>query len=398
MVKDTKLYDTLEVSPSSDDNEIKKAYRKQALKYHPDKNPDGAAKFKEIAHAYEILSDPHKRDLYDKYGEEGLSGDGGMGMSPEDLFASFFGGFSRRQQGPRKGKNLKHVLKVSLEDLYNGKSTKLSLNKNVICKVCDGRGGKEGAVKKCSGCDGSGFKVHLRALGPMVQQIQQPCNECGGNGEIIKEKDRCKACHGKKVINERKVLEVYIEKGMKNGQEIPFYGEADQAPGIEPGDVIIVLEEKKHDRFVRKGDDLIYTAKIELITALAGGNFYIEHLDNRVLDVRVAPFESIRPNEIKAIPGQGMPSHRHHNKGTLYVKFDIEFPPRFWTNDTSKLEDLANILPPPAKLSQPKHDHIEPVELAYLDSMQQQNAENLMNNQQDEDDEGHGPNVQCAQQ
>ncbi|CAG8610567.1 16627_t:CDS:2, partial [Racocetra fulgida] len=358
MVKDTKLYDILEISPSADDNEIKKAYRKLALKYHPDKNPDGDAKFKEIAHAFEILSDSHKRDIYDRYGEEGLQGDGGMGMSPEDLFASFFGGFSRRQTGPRKGKNLKHVLKVSLEDLYNGKSTKLSLNKNVICKSCDGRGGKEGSVKKCSGCDGSGFKVHLRALGPMVQQIQQPCGDCG---------------------------EVYIEKGMRNGQEIPFYGEADQAPGIEPGDVIIALEEKKHDRFVRKGDDLFYTAKIDLLTALAGGNFYIEHLDNRVLDVKVMPFESIRPS---------MPSHRHHNKGTLYLKFDIEFPPRFWTDDNSKLEALSNILPPPAKLPPPKHDLIETVELANLDSIQQQNAENLMSNQQDDEEDGHGPNVQ----
>ncbi|CAG8525588.1 11425_t:CDS:2 [Diversispora eburnea] len=364
MVKDTKLYDMLEISPDASENELKRAYKKLALKYHPDKNPDTAEKFKEIAHAFEVLSDPQKKEIYDRYGEEGLSGEGGMGgMSPEDLFASFFGGGMfggrSRQSGPKKGKNLKHVLKVSLEDFYNGKSTKLSLNKNVICKTCDGRGGKEGAVKKCSTCDGTGYRIQLRTLGPMVQQIQQPCNECNATGEIIKEKDRCKTCYGKKVINERKVLEVHIEKGMKNGQEIPFIGEADQAPGIEPGDVIIALEEKPHDRFVRRDDDLFYTSKIDLLTSLAGGVFFIEHLDNRALEVHVEPFESIKPNEIKAIPGQGMPARRHHTNGTLYIKFDIEFPSRHWTTDPTKLDILKSVLPSPPKAQPPHVEHVD---------------------------------------
>ncbi|CAG8736026.1 8707_t:CDS:2, partial [Acaulospora morrowiae] len=391
MVKETKLYDILELKPDASESEIKKAYRKLALKYHPDKNPDTGEKFKEIAHAFEILSDNQKRDVYDRYGEEGLSGEGGMGgMSPEDLFASFFGGggmFGNRSRstGPRKGKNFKHSLKVSLEDFYNGKTTKLSLNKDIICKTCDGRGGKEGAVKKCTSCDGTGYKIHLRTLGPMVQQIQQACSDCHGAGEIIRDKDRCKTCNGKKVINERKVLEVHIEKGMKNGQAITFYGEADQAPGIEPGDVVIYLEEKQHDRFIRKGDDLVYTAKIDLVTSLAGGIFHIEHLDNRVLEVK-----------IKAIPSQGMPSHRHHTFGTLYIKFDIEFPERNWTDDVSKLDLLKEILPSSIKNESPPIDQIEQVELSSLDSIQQQNV--LNNNTQDDDEEGHGPNVQCAQQ
>ncbi|CAG8587595.1 10214_t:CDS:2 [Acaulospora colombiana] len=399
MVKETKFYDILEIKPDASENEIKKAYKKLALKYHPDKNPDTGEKFKEIAHAFEILSDSQKREIYDRYGEEGLSNEGGMGMSPEDLFASFFGGgvFGGRSRstGPKKGKNFKHALKVSLEDFYNGKTTKLSLNKDVICNTCEGRGGKEGAVKKCTSCDGTGYKVHLRTLGPMVQQIQQQCNECHGQGEIIREKDRCKTCNGKKVINERKVLEVHIEKGMKNGQGITFYGEADQAPGIEPGDVIIYLEEKPHDRFIRKGDDLVHTAKIDLLTSLAGGSFYIEHLDNRVLEVKINPFEAIKQNEIKAIPSQGMPSHRHHTFGTLYIKFDIEFPERNWTDDVNKLNLLRDILPLSCVQNPPNTDHIEQVELSSLDSIQQQN---VLNNNPEEDDEGHGPNVQCAQQ
>lgn len=225
------------------------------------------------------------------------------GMSAEDLFSSFFGGNvfggGRSRQGPRKGKNLKHVLKVTLEDLYLGKTSKLSLNKNVICSKCEGRGGKEGAVKKCSNCNGTGVRVLLRTLGPMVQQIQQPCDTCGGEGEIIKDKDKCKNCSGKKIVSERKVLEVHIDKGMKNGQEITFAGEADQSPGVEPGDVIIQIEEKSHDRFQRRGNDLYYTAKINLLTALAGGQFAIKHLDERYLVVNIEPGEVIKPGKLQ---------------------------------------------------------------------------------------------------
>jgi len=404
MVKDTKLYDILEVSPTATEPEIKKAYRKLALKYHPDKNPNAGDKFKEIGHAFEILSDSQKRDVYDRYGEEGLSGEGGMGMSAEDLFTSFFGGgmfgggrSGGRQSGPRKGKNMKHILKVSLEDLYSGKESRLALSKNVICSKCEGKGGKEGAVKKCPTCDGTGVKVTLRTLGPMVQQIQQACPQCQGEGEVIKDKDKCKQCNGKKIINERETLQVHVDKGMKNGQEITFAGKADQAPGIEPGDVVIILEEKPHDRFTRRGDDLFYTAKIELLTALAGGQFTIKHLDERFLLVTIHPGEVVKPGELKSIPGQGMPSHRHHNYGSLFVKFDIEFPPPHWTDDANILK-LEKILPPRQQIESSDEVRDE-VTLTSLDDIQQQTAENHMTNGiQDEDEEGHGPNVQCAQQ
>ncbi|RGB37785.1 DNAJ domain-containing protein Mas5 [Rhizophagus diaphanus] len=402
MVKDTKLYDILEVPPDASDSEIKKAYRKLALKYHPDKNPNTADKFKEIGHAFEILSDREKRDIYDQLGEEGLANDGGMGgMSAEDLFSSFFGGNvfggGRSRQGPRKGKNLKHVLKVSLEDLYLGKTSKLSLNKNVICSKCEGRGGKEGAVKKCSNCNGTGVRVLLRTLGPMVQQIQQPCDTCGGEGEIIKDKDKCKNCSGKKIVSERKVLEVHIDKGMKNGQEITFAGEADQSPGVEPGDVIIQIEEKSHDRFQRRGNDLYYTAKINLLTALAGGQFAIKHLDERYLVVNIEPGEVIKPGQLKAIRHHGMPSQRFHEPGTLYIQFDIEFPPSNWV-DKQVIMSLEKILPPRPELDTPKDAMIEDVELTTMnDDEQRRSASNHMANGEDED-EGHGPSVQCAQQ
>lgn len=263
--------------------------------------------------AYEVLSDPEKRAVYDRYGEEGLQnggGGGGMnGMDPQDLFSQLFGGGGGffggggggggrgggRPQGPRKGKDLVHRIKVSLEDLYKGKTTKLALQKHVLCTKCKGKGGKEGAVKSCGGCHGQGVKIVLRQLGPMVQQIQQTCGECNGEGEIINAKDRCKSCMGKKIVNERKVLEVFIDRGMKEGQTIQFAGEADQTPGVEPGDVVIVIEEKPHDLFKRKGDDLYCEVTIDLLTALAGGQFTIPHLDDRALLVTILPGDVIKP-------------------------------------------------------------------------------------------------------
>ena len=307
MGKDTKLYDTLEIKPDASENEIKKAYRKLALKYHPDKNPDAGEKFKDISQAYEILSDSNKREVYDTYGMEGLSGSGaggGMGgMNAEDLFSQFFGGFGgggggrRGPSGPKRGKDIVHQLKVKLEDLYKGKTSKLALQKNVICGDCKGIGGKAGSVSTCSGCSGRGVKIQLRQMGPMIQQIQMACNECDGKGETISEKDRCRTCSGKKVVNERKILEVFIDKGMTDGQKVVFSGESDQAPNTEPGDIIIVLDEEEHPTFKRKGNNLFANVKIDLVTALCGGVITIKHLDGHILKVSTLPGEVIKPGK-----------------------------------------------------------------------------------------------------
>lgn len=252
-----------------------------------------------------IRSDPQKREVYDRYGEEGLNGQGGPEMSAEDLFSHFFGGGGASsffggggrggRQGPRRGKDMIHQLRVSLTDLFKGKTTKLALQKNIICSACQGKGGKDGAVRQCDGCHGQGVKVILRQLGPMVQQIQTTCPDCRGEGEVIRDKDRCKTCNAKKVVTEKKILEVFIEKGMQDGQKITFSGEGDQQPGIEPGDVVIVLDEQEHPKFVRKNNDLIYKCSVDLLTALAGGQVVIDHLDDRALLVNILPGEVIRP-------------------------------------------------------------------------------------------------------
>lgn len=336
MVDTKKFYDLLGVDQSCSETELKKAYRKKvrldgrdradragapaAPRQEPQRGGSVQGRVPRYARsaraplltsaAYEVLSDPDKRRVYDQYGEEGLSGGGGGGpggMDPQDLFSQLFGGGGGffgggggggrggRPQGPRKGKDLVHRIKVSLEDLYKGKTTKLALQKHVLCTKCKGKGGKEGAVKSCQGCHGQGVKMILRQLGPMVQQIQQTCQDCNGEGEIINAKDRCKGCLGKKIVNERKVLEVFIDRGMKEGQTISFTGEADQSPGIEPGDVVIVIEEKPHEIFKRKGDDLYAEVSIDLLTALAGGQFALQHLDERALIVTIHPGDVIKP-------------------------------------------------------------------------------------------------------
>jgi len=252
------------------------------------------------------------------------------GLSPEDLFSHFFGGGGGgrggRPSGPRRGKDVAHGLKVTLEDLYKGKTTKLALQKNIICEKCEGKGGKEGAVKTCTTCNGQGYRVMLRQMGPMMQQIQQPCGDCRGEGEIINAKDKCKQCNGRKVTQVRKVLEVHIDRGMKDGRKIVFNGEGDQAPGTIPGDVVIVLEQREHERFKRTGDDLYYNAKIDLVTALAGGKIQIPHLDDRILVVDILPGEVIKPGMFFIILSNGKKMLQNRNRSPYLVRFSL-LPP-----------------------------------------------------------------------
>ncbi|KAI9637941.1 uncharacterized protein MKK02DRAFT_31479 [Dioszegia hungarica] len=403
MVRET---DALGVDPSASEAELKKAYRKQALAKHPDKGGD-PEEFKELTHAYEILSDSNKRAVYDQAGKAGLEGGGGMGgggMDPHDLFSQLFGGGGGffggggggggRSRGPQKGKDLVHRIAVSLEDLYKGKVQKLALSKSVICKPCEGRGGKKGAVTTCTSCRGQGVKVMLRQIGPMVQQIQQPCNECEGSGQMMNPKDRCKTCNGKKINSERKVLEVHIDKGMKSGQQIRFAGESDQSPGVEPGDVVIVLEEKEHARFQRKGDDLFCEAEVDLLTAIGGGEFLIQHLDERMLHVTIVPGEVIKPNAMRVISHQGMPSFRHHEMGDLYVRITVNFPQSI---DPAVIPMLEKALPARKKVANiPKKTHVDEVTLEEPNDRQRRQAQNGDEMDEDDDERG-GAGVQCAQ-
>ncbi|TVY17783.1 Mitochondrial protein import protein mas5 [Lachnellula arida] len=415
MVKESKFYDILGIAPTATEAELKKAYKIGALKHHP-----GASdKFKDLSHAYEVLSDPQKRQIYDQYGEEGLEGGGGAGgMNAEDLFSQFFGGGSAfgggggggfggmfggggmQSRGPPKARTIHHVHKVSLEDIYRGKVSKLALQKSVICSSCKGRGGKDGAVKKCAGCDGQGMKTMMRQMGPMIQRFQTVCPDCNGEGETIREKDKCKVCSGKKTIVERKVLHVHVDRGVRTGHKIEFRGEGDQTPGVQPGDVVFEIEQKPHPRFQRKDDDLFYHAEIDLVTALAGGTIYVEHLDDRWLSIEILPGEVISPGTAKMVRGQGMPSYRHHDFGNLYVQFDVKFPEKNFTEDPAAFEALKSILPPSKTIVTPPADTMtETVDFEDVDPSQQARAQGAAG-MDDDDEDGHpgGERVQCASQ
>jgi len=357
------------------------------------------------------LSDSQKRDLYDRFGEQGLSEQGGMGggMDPQDLFSQlfggggggFFGGGGGRPRGPRKGKDLVHRVKVTLEELFTGKVTKLALQKHVLCVKCDGRGGKEGSVKSCQGCNGQGIKVVLRQLGPMVQQMQQTCPDCQGAGEQIAAKDRCKQCNGKKISQERQVLEARIEIGMEDGQQIVFKEAADQAPNTIPGDVIIVVDEQPHSKFKRRKNDLITDVHIDLLTALGGGKVVIEHVGKHALSVELPAGEVIKPGAIKVLRGQGMPSYRHHEMGDLYINLHVDFPEEISIDKVPLLEQALPARREPLKL---KGDmDIEDVQMSEIDEREARQARSGANGaggtgmEEDDEEPGGGPGVQCAQ-
>lgn len=418
------LYKILGVSRSASDSEIKKAYHKLAKTYHPDKNPESGEKFKEISFAYEVLTNPDKREIYDQYGIQGLKegGGGGMGGFPGDMFGDIFGGLfggmggmggmggpfgfggggmAHRQRRRKRGEDTLHPLRVSLEDLYNGKTSKLQLSKQVICKKCKGEGGKPGCNVTCRTCSGRGMKVTTRQIGPgMVQQMQSVCPDCRGEGETINERDRCRECNGKKVTQEAKILEVPVDKGMQHDQKIPFRGEGDQMPDVEPGDVIIVLQQKEHEFFTRKGSDLLCSYTLGLTEALCGFNICIKHLDGRDLMLKNPPGSVIEPSAVRIIYNEGMPKYRNpFDKGDLYVKFEIKFPENNYLNE-DLIQVLETLLPPKPQVDIPEGDMVEEVDLLEYDPKNGPSGYGRTEayNDDDMDESGGGAKVQCAHQ
>ncbi|KAJ0961927.1 hypothetical protein J5N97_029755 [Dioscorea zingiberensis] len=407
----TKYYEILGVSQGATQDELKKAYKKAAIKNHPDKGGD-PEKFKELAQAYEVLSDPEKREVYDQYGEDALKeGMGGASSShnPFDIFEQFFGGGGAfggggsRVRRQRRGDDVVHTMKVTLEDLYNGTSKKLSLSRNALCPKCRGKGSKSGASTKCHGCHGTGTKIVTRQIGlGMIQQMQLVCPECRGSGEVISDKDKCPQCKGSKVTQEKKVLEVHVEKGMQHGQKIVFQGQADEAPDTVTGDIVFVLQLKEHPKFKRKFDDLYVEYTISLTEALCGFQFALTHLDGRQLLIKSNPGEVVKPDQYKAINDEGMPHHqRPFMKGRLYIHFNVEFPDSGILSP-DQCRTLETILAPRTRnhLTAMELDECEETTLCDVNMEEEMRRKHQQHQYEayDEEDDDAGPRVQCAQQ
>lgn len=238
----------------------------------------------------------------------------------------------------------------------------------------------------------------------MMQQMQSVCSDCGGEGKVIAGSDQCTTCRGKKTVSETKILEVHVDRGMRDGEKVVFRGEGDQHPNTEAGDVIIILAQKPHEKFERKGSDLVMVHQISLTEALCGLTLVVKHLDGRQLVVRTTPGQVIKPGDVKGVPNEGMPMHRNpFEKGFLYIKFDVQFPEKQFTT-AENFAVLEALLPPrePVPAIDLKDEMTEEVTLMDYDQSARGSGVNGQSSREayDEDDEderhGSGGGVQCA--
>jgi DnaJ-class molecular chaperone len=352
MVVDTQLYDLLGVSPNATDRDLKKAFQLKALALHPDKNrddPNATEKFQQLNHAYDLLKNPERRAAYDRYGPEGLREDTEAADGMSDIFAQLFGfqGFGRaRPQHRQQCPNLAYTLAVTLEELYSGKEIGLRIERQAICRSCNGSGRANGREpQRCRDCRGHGHRTQDVRMGGFSMRTVTTCATCGGTGVFLSKKDMCKACGGNGVVQEKKDVSVWVEPGMIGGDEIVLRGYGHEAPDCEQGDVVVVIEEKKHSRFVRDHNDLLMLEKVLLVQALCGEKVVVTHIDGRKLILERPPDDIIRPGDIRVIEKEGMPVRgQTFEKGRLFVRFEVEFPERSEMNDEVRAT-LLSVLP-----------------------------------------------------
>eukprot|EP01084_Bolivina_argentea_P095942 172467_1 len=351
----TKYYDILGVKKGASQQEIKKKYRKLARQIHPDKHPDEQEKyhqkFQELQKAYEVLGDPEKKKLYDRYGEAGLKGGGAGFGSGSDIFDMFFGGGHRHGKSGGGGRSqrkkappIREFLDVTLEDLYVGSSKIINYNKMKVCSDCNGKGGKK--VIECSECNGNGIQVVMKRMGYMTVQTQRECPHCSGEGTSIPDSYKCKKCKGKGLIKINKKYDFTIPRGSKHAEKIVLAGQGHEIPDAANGDLVIVLRCIKHDLYQRIGADLAMTKKITLRQALCGYDILIPHLSGYKLRLKSSKGEIVQHGQLKAIYSKGMPQKGSSNTyGHLYVKLEIEFPTQLSNDIRSKIEELLPLGP-----------------------------------------------------
>jgi len=296
------LYKVLDVDKNASEREIKKAFKKAALKHHPDRGGD-AEKFKEVEKAKQILTDPQKRKLYDKYGEKGVERGG-----PEaggDIFDLFTGGRGRREQGPPKPKTITQTIDITLEDVYKGSAIKRKWKIKYATRKYN-----------CGRCDGQGSVRQLVRQGPMMLQTQRQCDACGGRGFQLPDEKQIE-----------KTGTVHIPHGIKNGGKIVLHGEGHSLPEYQKGDVTFVVRLKKHKIYQRKGADLGCQHTLTLCQALCGYEFRLKHVSGKTLIVKSQPGEIVQPADLKVLSDFGLPQKGNHFvHGHLYIQFKVIFP------------------------------------------------------------------------
>ena len=358
-------YEVLDISKNASKEEIKKAYRKKALQFHPDKNPDNKEaeeKFKEAAEAYEVLSDDQKKARYDQYGHAGMgNGAGGFGggMTMEDIFSSFgdifgdafgFGGFGssrRRSRTVSKGSNLRVKVKLTLSEIATGVEKKIKVKKYVPCDACHGTGAKDGSGHNtCPTCRGTGHvtRISNTFLGQM--QTTGICSTCGGDGKVIKEK--CPACYGEGIVKSDEVIKINIPPGVGEGMQLSVSGKGNAARrGGVNGDLLVLIEEEKHPDLIRDGNDLLYNLFISITDAALGAHVEIPTLDGKV-KIKIEP--GTQPGKILRLRSKGIPDVNGYGKGDLLVSINVWIPKNLSSDEKKTLQKLAespNFTPKP---------------------------------------------------